>query len=290
MKLFVHPTGLPPVMSSDNFMSGTMLRYKYIPFDEGSLCILKDGTMKFTRPSEFNDPFDCDPEVDEHQWIKYIKSEGKDLLKRAADSLGLSPAKRIQQKNVMLKRLTKAFQNGEFGQKAVNDVGICCLSRDPLNLLMWAHYAKDHTGFVIEFCIPTETSTYGKDDILNWLFPLEVKYQKEKPLIDNPRDKNIYFDKQFLIKGLDWEYEQEERVIDHWRGFGIHRYDRKTILKSVIAGVRMCDEHFVILKNTIDTINAELGINVEVYKAQILKGKFALFIPERGDLASNPRL
>ncbi len=115
--------------------------------------------MKFTCPSEFNDPFDCDPEMDEDKHLNYIKGR-KDLLKKVGDDLGLSPAERIQQKGVMLKRVGNAIQNGEFGQKLVNEVGICSLSRDPLNLLMWAHYAKDHTGFVVEFCIPTQAKTY----------------------------------------------------------------------------------------------------------------------------------
>jgi len=52
----------------------------------------------------------------------------------------------------------------------------------------------------------------------------------------------------------------------------------------------MCDDHFVILKNTVEAMNAELGINVAVYKAEPLKGKFALSIPERDDLSSNTAL
>jgi len=45
----------------------TIKRYKYLPFDIGSLKIITQGTIKFTKPSEFNDPFDCDPGHD-CQW------------------------------------------------------------------------------------------------------------------------------------------------------------------------------------------------------------------------------
>ena len=268
-----------------------ILRYKYVPFDEGSLCIIRDGTMKFSRPSEFNDSFDCDPEMDEQKCLKYISEERKDLLKKVGDSLGLSPAKRIQKKDVLLKRLGTAIQNGKFGQKAVNDVGICCLSREPLNLLMWAHYAKNHTGFVIEFCIPTQVESDIEpkpEEAFNWLVPLIVNYDEAKPIINPYDDKYANSVKHLRVKGHDWVYEQEERVIDHIRGHGIHPYDRKTILKSVIAGMRMCDDHFVILKNTVAAMNTELGINVAVYRANPLKGKFALFVPGREDLSSNP--
>jgi hypothetical protein len=270
-------------------MSETILRYKYVPFDEGSLCIIKDGTMKFTRPSEFNDPFDCDPEMDVHKYLKYMREERKDFFKKAGSMFGLSPAKRIQEKNVMLKRLENACQNGELGQKGVNNaVGICSLSRDPLNLLMWAHYAKDHTGFVIEFCIPLQAQTYKEGDIFNLLVPLEVRYEKTKPVIDPYDNNQVNLNKRFFVKGLDWEYEQEERIIDYLRGPGIHPYERKVILKSVIAGMKMCDDHFDILKNTVEAMNAELGINVAVYRAEPLKGKFALSVPERDDLSFSP--
>lgn len=269
-------------------MSKTILRYKYVPFDEdGSLCIIKDGTMKFTRPSELNDPFDCDPERDEHKHLEYIK-ERKDLLKNAGDNLGLSPAQRLQKKDVMLKKVEIAIQNREFSQKAVNEFGICSLSRDPLNLLMWAHYAKYHTGFVVEFCIPTQAQGFSEEDALEWLVPHKVKYEQTKPIISPYDDKLVMVDKYFLVKGHNWEHEQEERVIDGLRGAGIHRYERKIILKSVIVGMRMSHDHFVILKNTVEAMNAELGINVAVYKAEPLNGKFALFVPGRDDLSSNP--
>lgn len=38
--------------------------YKYLPFDEGSLRIITEGTIKFTLPSEVNDPFDCAPDYE----------------------------------------------------------------------------------------------------------------------------------------------------------------------------------------------------------------------------------
>jgi hypothetical protein len=272
-------------------MSKTILRYKYVPFNEGSLCIIKDGTMKFTSPSEFNDPFDCDPEMDENKHLNYVKRR-KDLLKKVGDDIGLSPAERIQNKGQMLKRVENSIKNGYFGQPLVNDfgIGICSLSRDPLNLLMWAHYAKYHTGFIIEFCIPMKAQTYNEEDALKRLVPLKVNYEKAKPIV-NPCDENrVICDKYFLVKGHDWEYEQEERVIDSLRGHGIHSYERKIILKSVIAGMRMCNNHFVLLKNTVEAMNIELGINIAVYRAKPLKGKFALFVPGRDDLSANPTL
>jgi len=142
---------------------------------------------------------------------------------------------------------------------------------------MWAHYATSHTGFVIEFSIPIKSTTY---DDLNCLAPFPVEYKKEKPIITDHK----FFKEQLLTKGKDWDYEQEERVIDVKRGCGIHLYDRKQILKSVIAGMRMSDADFSVLKKSVDAVNTALGINIAVHKAEPLQGKFALFVQDRDDL------
>jgi Protein of unknown function (DUF2971) len=265
-------------------MTKTILRYKYTHFDEGSLRIIKDGTIKFTRPSELNDPFDSDPEIDANKYLSSNKVSRK-ILRKVGDDLGLSPAQRLQQKPKMLKNVENAIKNGEFGQPLGNWVGICSLTRNPLNLLMWAHYAKDHTGFVTEFCIPSTQEKFNEAEALEWLVPLEVEYSKEKPIIDPNDDNRKICEKSFLVKGYDWKYEQEVRVLDSYRGYGIHPFDRKRILKSVIAGMKMCDEHFNQLKNAVETMNNELNINVKVYKATPLRGKFALFVPGRDDLS-----
>lgn len=94
-------------------MSTTILRYKYVPLDDsfkapfdekGSLSIIKDGTMKFTHPKDFNDPFDCYPEIDAKA---YSKSQGKNkgLMKRVRNEKNLTAAQYIEKKPTMLKFL-----------------------------------------------------------------------------------------------------------------------------------------------------------------------------------------
>lgn len=269
-----------------------MLRYKYVPIDnsfkapfdeKGSLSIIKDGTIKFTHPKEFNDPFDCYPEVATKEISKSF-GKNKKFFKDIGRKLRLSPAQRIEEKPKQLRKLEKQFYNDNCYSEIMNSqIGICCLSRNPLNLLMWAHYATSHAGFVIEFDIPIKPTSF--DDLL-CLVPFPVEYKKEKPIIVNHKS----FKDHFLTKGYDWKYEQEERVIDFDRGiniengYSIHPYDRKQILKSVIAGMKMSDDNFAVLKNTINKVNAELGIHVTLYRARPLQGKFALFVPDRDDL------
>ena len=91
-------------------------------------------------------------------------------------------------------------------------------------------------------------------------------------------------EKNFLVKSVDWEYEQEERAIDRIRGHGIHPYDRKRILKSVIAGMRVENPEYERLSSIICKMNQELGIDVKLYRAKPVRGEFALHVPGREDL------
>jgi hypothetical protein len=174
-------------------MKSDLLRYKYLPCNEGSLSVLSDGTMKFTSPQYFNDPFDCAPDFDSAQHAKFIVTRS-DLFKKVGCATGLSPAQRIQKRPEMIKRYVEAVKSPEFGREFIRRLGICSLSRDPLSLLMWAHYAKSHTGFVVEFSIPTSamgTQKEAGDCVLKWLYPQEVKYAQEKPNIDPFDDRLV---------------------------------------------------------------------------------------------------
>ncbi len=282
-------------------MSARLLRYKYVPLDDsfkeppdykaGSLCIITDGTMKFSHPDEFNDPFDCRPDVDIRAISKQVK---KSISQEDIDQIiehekgKLSPADRLIERRKYLNK--QQFSEDDYF-KIMNDrVGICSLSRNPLNLLMWAHYASKHTGFVVEFSVPTIISHESEQfktyedyyfDGFQLLIPLEVHYEKDKPVVNSDEETHK---KHFLTKSIDWQYEEEERVLDDVRKAGIHPYNRKQVLKSVIAGMKMTDENFVTLKNAVAKVNKELGINVTVHKAQAVTGKFALFVPDRKDL------
>ncbi len=218
----------------------TIKRYKYLPFDEGSLQIISSGTIKFTKPSEFNDPFDSDPNHERDNIEEFLENR-PDLIEKVSKFLNLNQQQLLQEKPLMVKRLREAIDQGLYGQPASDNVGICSLSRDPLSLLMWAHYTKYHTGFVVEFDIPIESCDLPKHEVtlLELLIPHEVKYRKEKPIVSFEDNIDEKLEKQFLVKGADWAYEQEERVIDYIQKDGIHEYNQTNILCSVIAGCQL---------------------------------------------------
>ncbi len=242
-------------------------------------------SIKFTKPSEFNDPFDCDPGHDSEKIEEYLE-KCPDFVEKVAKFLNLSGVQMLEEKPHMVGRLRDAIKNGLFGQSLSDNVGICCLTKDPLNLLMWAHYADDHKGFVVEFDIPIESYDKSESEIefCELLIPHEVNYNQKKPIItfDDSLEKKL--EKQFLTKGKDWEYEQEERVVDYIRKAGIHPYKREIILYSVIAGSRMEGSNYDLLETILHRLNEEHGLDITLYQASQVPNEFELYVDGRPDL------
>ena len=253
-------------------------RYKYLPFDDGALKTLTEGTIKFTCPLDFNDPFDFLPHYDTKK-IARIPGVRPDLFRAAGNRRGLSPAQRLQQKGQFIARLRNRIDDGSFASDMASNVGVVSLSRKPLSILMWSHYANFHRGFLLEFRIPVlgtlEDSLLARDRLL----PLPVQYSHIRPTIDIGEQESYGFlQKIALAKSLDWEYEAEERVIDHERGPGIFKYRRDDILCSVIAGMRMNNDDHEKLHSIIRNLTIGPLPSLKMYRATQAKDKYALEI------------
>lgn len=252
-------------------------RYKYLPYTEGALKALTDSTMKFTCPLEFNDPFDCKPYYDLAN-IQNIPSKRPDLFKAAGVRRGLSPAQRLQEKGKFVAKLKKRFDKGEFAQDAIARIGVVSLSKKALSIPMWSHYADFHRGLVLEFRIPVKGT---KQDVLltsDRLLPFPVKYSAQRPHINIGDEPGDLVEKILLTKSLDWEYEEEERVVDQERGPGIYHYNRDEILSSVIAGMNLEDKNYGDLQLIINKIEKHNMVNLSLYKAQPKSDEYKLVV------------
>lgn len=186
-----------------------MILYKYLNLKTG-ISALRRSTVRFTPPSELNDPFETTS-------FLYEENENK-----------ISEGKKISH------------------QLNFENYGILSLSKSPLNPVMWSHYAKlpaddleevdqrdlykcdSHRGIVIG--IDTEKAGLENEE-LNVLPAKygEVIYSKMKPTspFENSRDFELMYGglpsfdeskldalkRAFLYKSHLWEYEQEVRVI-----------------------------------------------------------------------------
>ena len=247
----------------------TLYRFKYLPFTEGSLKMITTGTLKYTCPLEFNDPFDCMPAYDPCS-IDNLHLNRPDLVQKVAEYHGVSieEAQRIGIHNAR-----KVVGSGEFARGLVSGLGVVSLSRDPTNILMWSHYADHHKGFVVELRIAMDAPM----QLLEGIVPFPVEYRVERPVVDWAMGCDIA--QYFLIKSPDWEYEQEERILTALEGPGIRPYSRKHFLWSVIAGGRMSPEDYLVLESSVNQASLDIGREIPLYRAELARDKYKVYVP-----------
>ena len=226
--------------------------FKYLSPDR--IDVLKDGHTRFTPPSDFNDPFEAFPYfkaiapqknidafIEEKGWdqrkIENMLEESWKAQLRKNPSIkipfsavkGRMTAIMAQEKPVQIDYFKKFMtMDGAFHRKlAINtllnamnqEIGMLCLTEKRDNLLMWAHYTSNHTGFVIQF--DTQNSYFDQRKKANEIrgHLKKVRYTKKRPeltLMDPNISKEQTIDRWvndiFFVKSEHWEYEQEWRM------------------------------------------------------------------------------
>ncbi|WP_190324447.1 DUF2971 domain-containing protein [Pseudomonas profundi] len=248
--------------------------FKYLPFNEGSLNVLREGTWKYTHPARFNDPFDCSPVLDPLSAASFVRKR-PEIFAAAAKHKGYSPAKRIEHKQRMLKKLEQAVASGEFNRGLVEGIGVCCFTLNPTNLLMWSHYAQQHQGFVVEFRLDLTTTPAP---IAFHHFPMPVVYSVDRPILqlgDESAEAECY-----RTKSVDWSYEEELRSLRQVGDGTIQPYSREHLLVSVVAGCRMDPSDGKALIEAARKASLDIGRDVPVYDAQLSQTKYKVLIPK----------
>lgn len=226
-----------------------MILYKYISMDSLNH-IFRDNliSIKFTPFSDFNDPFE---------------SYGASIEPYDDDSL------------------VHLTMRHELNEK----LACLCLSRDPLNVLMWSHYGDKHKGLVIGF----DSESAGFEDESNFIITASkgsINYKSER----NKKGvrvtcENIYTEdvsKELLLnKSLHWSYEDEVRIIKRTDllepvdGHLIHRIANKWAIKELYIGMRnhnfseMCSKN----KSLEDIV---LNAKVSLYRCDFKVGTWDL--------------
>jgi hypothetical protein len=288
--------------------------YKYLSF-EGMCKTLENQTIRLSKPSSFNDPLDmylqealgqemthfcedlkiafCDfisGEIDISQLqgshkaeIELINSTLKNLQpeqkKPTFQELIKTPIEELYDIK-LLEQINR--ESVSFIQRNFEMSGIFCSTIDFKNLLMWAHYADQHKGGVLEF-----TPSKGKDSA--FLVSQKVVYSDKRPVLfetakhlmrglttqQEERNK-LFYDSLVFTKSREWEYEQEYRLcipkfIEEGKDFATNAYHSEE-LTSVFLGCRMN------VQNRDRIIKLAKGINPKatIYKASIMPRAFAL--------------
>lgn len=226
-----------------------MILYKYISSDNLKYIFREDYySIKFSPFGDFNDPFES----------HYSPLESYDS-------------------NSLLHLTMRHELN--------NRIACLCLSRTPLNVLMWSHYGDKHEGFVIG--IDTEVAGFeDENDCIVTAMNGGMNYSAERSKSsvyvthENIYDENI-LRKLLLNKSSHWAYENEVRVIKRTDSLGfeheclVHKMINKGAIKELYIGMR--NNKF---KENISAIpyleKLALSCDIELYRCDFKKSTWDL--------------
>ena len=206
--------------------------YRYRPASYGKcnnnldLAAIKDEKIWFSRPKNFNDPFDCQFDYD-------IKSIASSLLRKDADLMRLY-SDSIEDKMTIEEAINESVETNKtdfYKQIALlkQNVAVACFCEKNDSILMWGHYADCHKGICIEYNLhdfPKELS----------FTPMPVLYSKKTAIFRGDISDDIiheFYIKSLLTKSLDWAYEKEWRIVRNKAACGEDWKEKGALLKSV---------------------------------------------------------
>lgn len=174
-----------------------MILYKYMS-ESAAKSILENRSIGFAKPDTFNDPYE---------------------LKAAYPPQGDNP----------LALLIDTIRSS--GKQSIwsDTSGVLCLTRNPLNALMWAHYGDEHRGVVLGI----DVKQAGFLDVQRCLVPAQfgnvvythtrptqplAAFQGDSPIrVGHTHHYQVGHEEKlqrtFLQKPACWAYEEEVRVV-----------------------------------------------------------------------------
>jgi hypothetical protein len=281
--------------------------FKYVTAETAKI-ILESGNLRWSSPALFNDPFDV-------QFDLHLEYEEQTIVDHIADELWeiysgrkeLMPANELGRMfQFFLRRVPGLSREQLFGKQQLRSAisgsvnktkelipglhahqrkllqasKLFCVSEVHDNILMWSHYARDHTGVVLEFDTDKNTDS-----------PLmraeRVVYSKRMPRLMTQADMVRFFSGQarmdesvimhdsIFTKAEDWSYEREWRVwlpgTDAAKPFLDLGYEIAELV-GIYFGCRISDEN----QQTLVNLTARSAPHLAKYRAKKSAREFLL--------------
>lgn len=230
--------------------------YKFRTIDKAN-DILQKQEFYFSSAANFNDPFDCmldeEKQYSLSDFNRWIGSFQNGLTNKEKQNLTNMYKKNGQAFNDLVKNIKT---------KAVNTRGVLALSKTNENVLLWSHYAENHTGVAIKLNIAKDPEFF--------ITPKNIIYTKQYIPLNYLRDPEKSILDTLSTKSIDWNYEEEIRV--YKSNIGVHKINPMAIT-DVFFGVKTLEQYIEKIKNTC----SKNGLShVRFHRAEKKYGEFAL--------------
>lgn len=196
-------------------------------FKENMRNAIVGSTLYLTPRAYFNDPFDtsvaCDAGTVEaqHEYLREISSRNGDGVADDAEAF---------------ETLASEYYRDDCFERDIQhnlaSIGVCSLTAEVENLLMWAYYADSHRGVALIFNMDTERAHFDA---------VPVRYQEHFSRIGPSVlaiDGMLFYGP--LHKGADWRHEKEWRIVKPQEAGSQFLFDW-SLLWGVVHGMR-CEQ------------------------------------------------
>jgi hypothetical protein len=276
-------------------VSAPPVLYKYFAPVSYVENVIHGRGIQFTTPARFNDPFECRHRAvypgTRQQLIAYFERVGERVMpttsKRERKAYAVRMTDRIQRGQAVLPHEFASFE------QITASWGILCLTAHRHSLLMWAHYAREHTGICIGFDTDVDMFTVA----------MPVFYLDDIPEANYFDRSNVskIADAAIFTKATCWAYENEwrlfkrtlsgpekaeetirqpseelRRIFADQDGPGLYSFNKAAIVE-VVLGVRTSPEY----EASVRAWMLEAGLTARLLRAVLVRDKYCLtFIDE----------
>lgn len=201
-----------------------MQLYKYMGH-EGFLSNLK---LRFTPPSELNDPRECVPEIhikDPRGYISNViqRNFERGYLRLLIEHPTMTPEEALRRCINASEQIERDFKdNNDAWVRRIFDkvmevtnrnIAVLSLTETQDNELMWAHYANSHQGYVVGFDSDSDffKPRMGDPKTCGELMPVQYSDTRSQLFVEPGKldiPKELFF-----TKTSKWSYEREWRIV-----------------------------------------------------------------------------
>ncbi len=238
-----------------------LYKYKNInPKDAQSVKNVRDiivhSNLWYSSPWDFNDPFDLSAKV-------YSDAPANEKRKRLREILKTNGVKTKDLESTLNKNMRDGGNTVEDYMASHNKtyreaLGVISLASKPRDILMWSHYAANHTGICLQFEIAHDVPVFGN--------AIPVQYSDEYPIIDWARSFPEDIQSSLLRKFKGWRYEQEYRILEIDKARTRLPY-RTEALTAIIYGCRISEESLELVESFLNERSLSTNSVVKSYKA-----------------------
>lgn len=241
--------------------------YKFRTCNKYLFQSLINESIGLTSPGYFNDPFDSPIREllnNEDEFSQYIRQAYNDCLKVSCFSSNIKLPREDEKTHQLIHKEEKL--KGALPEY--------------LNELMWAHYADSHKGVCIKYHFPNLFTKFVHNSDGVTCFFYDIIYS-DSDICQYSKKDSINMKDAFFLKGKQWEYENELRLLyfDVKGREGYKVIKAENCIEAVYFGLRCSEEDKTTIMNilkdkkliTIDLEKNQTESPIKFYQMEVDK-------------------